>query len=172
MCSAAQTHTVHTDIWSHMYTYTPSHEPLNTQPEVHPSDIVLCGHMTVRARGLLFSSCSSSSSSSSPRGSHCYARGSERFTFNFHFSCFGSRFTSRPGVFFSFLLLQLSWNHNVMYSAWGVALFTMQFDTTKPCSPLFSQCIRMDYWQVCTTNTIVHTAVDRFFKKNICLIYT
>lgn len=98
--------------------------------------------MTVRARGLLFSSCSSTSFPTaylSPRGSQYCARGSERFTFNFHFSCFGSRFTSRPEVFSFFLFLQLSWNHNVMYSAWGVALFTMQFDTTKPCSPLLSQ---------------------------------
>lgn len=87
------------------------------------------------SQGLLFFS-RSSSSFSSPRGSQCYARGSERFTFNFYFSCFGLRFTSRPEVFFYFFLLfQLSWNRNVMYSAWGVALFTMQFDTRKPCSP-------------------------------------
>lgn len=81
----------------HIHAHT--HELLSTQPGVHPSDTVLSSHMTVGATGLLFSSCSSSSSSS-PRGSHCYARGSERFTFNFHFSCFGSRFTRCPEVFF------------------------------------------------------------------------
>lgn len=98
MCSAPQKYTVHR--WMLHYAHTNTYGLLNTHPGVYPSDIVLFGHVTEKARGLLFFSCSSSSSSR-PRGSHCYARGSERFTFNFHFSCFGSRYTCRPEVCFS-----------------------------------------------------------------------
>lgn len=138
---------VHTHIWNHMCTHTHTHtDAWTAKYTAWGLSFRYCAHWSddFESQGallLLFLLLLS------PRGSLCYARGSERFTFNFHFSYFELRFTCNPEVFFpffclftSFLLFQLSWNHNEMYSAWGAAQFTMQFDTKRPFSLLFWKC--------------------------------